>query len=421
MSPRGLRSEMKEHGDARLRVLLVGDFLPPVGGGMEQHLERLATALVERGHLVEVHVAGPRERNRASPFAVTVAGTVAGRLPVLFRDRDRPFPPPWPDPVFERSLARTIARFRPNIVHAHGWSVFSTAPVTRRRGIPLVVTLHDYGLLCPLRTLMRGTTQCTEGAGRGCASCPDETQGVIRRVALASGLRLARPRSVAAYIAVSEAVQNQYRVHGVEPVPVVIENFVAADDQAPSPVPADGPVLFVGSDAKVKGLDLLLRACRHSAWPSAREVRVVGVARIPDAPTWVRCFGRLDGETLWSHYRAASVVVVPSIWEEPGPLVAMEAMTFGRPVIGSEIGGMRRMIVSGVTGCLVPPGDALALGRAIDELMVSPARLRSMGEAARAAAAGFTVGAVVPRIERLYGDVLGRSASEGSPANPATP
>jgi len=110
---------------------------------------------------------------------------------------------------------------------------------------------------------------------------------------------------------------------------------------------------------------------------------------------------------------ACAVGVVPSIWPEPFPQVAMEAMGARKAVVVSAVGGLPDMVIEGETGLLVPPGDPEALRLALRELLLDPARRTRMGEAGHERARLFTVGVVADRIEQLYYDICGK-------ANPVT-
>ena len=97
--------------------------------------------------------------------------------------------------------------------------------------------------------------------------------------------------------------------------------------------------------------------------------------------------------------------IVPSILPEACASVVIEAMTMGKPVVGTAVGGTPDLIDHGRNGLLVQPGDAQALCRAMRDLLEQPGLRARMGEAAALKAKGLTASAVVPRIERTYAEV----------------
>jgi len=90
-----------------------------------------------------------------------------------------------------------------------------------------------------------------------------------------------------------------------------------------------------------------------------------------------------DIEDVAAATAALDIAVMPSVVPEPFGNVVMEAMCLGKPVVASSNGGGREQIEEGVTGFLVPPGDADALARALATLLADPERARAMGEAGR--------------------------------------
>jgi glycosyltransferase involved in cell wall biosynthesis len=154
------------------------------------------------------------------------------------------------------------------------------------------------------------------------------------------------------------------------------------------------------------------------------RLRIVGDAAL-DLGTGPRRYGRGQGEVdfvgpiasraaLSVHYGEASVVVVPSIWGDPSPLVRLEAMAHGRPVVVFDSGGVGSVIEHEVTGILVARGDVHALARALDELLADAARARRMGRAARRKVErAFTrrrhAESMIGSLEQLRGGAPGRA------------
>jgi glycosyltransferase involved in cell wall biosynthesis len=85
----------------------------------------------------------------------------------------------------------------------------------------------------------------------------------------------------------------------------------------------------------------------------------------------------------WSLYAVASVVVLPSIGHEDFPIVILEAMAAGRPVVATRVAGIPDQVVDGVTGRLVPPRDPAALAAAVTDVIDNPGQGEKMGAAGR--------------------------------------
>jgi D-inositol-3-phosphate glycosyltransferase len=151
----------------------------------------------------------------------------------------------------------------------------------------------------------------------------------------------------------------------------------------------DAPVvLYVGRIAPIKGLETLLDAVAHLRARGA-TFRLLIVGGEADEPTegheaeirqrvdrlglrdTVRFVGAQPQEALRDYYVAADVTVLPSYYESFG-MVALEAMACGSPVIGSRVGGLATTVRDGVTGFLVPDGNALALAERVEAVIGDP-------------------------------------------------
>jgi glycosyltransferase involved in cell wall biosynthesis len=166
-----------------------------------------------------------------------------------------------------------------------------------------------------------------------------------------------------------------------------------------------------------KGLEVLLAAAPAvlAAHPRARFA-VVG-----DGPARAEleagaAAGGVGEAVAWTGFRrdvpallaAADLFVLPSL-DDAFPTAILEAMAAGLPVVATRAGGIPEIVDDGATGLLVPPGDAAALARAISTLLADPAARKSLGEAGRRRAGErFSTAAWLGRLERVYGEALGR-------------
>jgi glycosyltransferase involved in cell wall biosynthesis len=386
-----------------MKILLASDFFPPSPGGLEAHVQRLANALIRREHEVAVVTCTAQPDPLPGSAAIVPAMTVLGRAPQLFLEGGRPYPPPFPDVSFRRTVSLLADRWQPDVIHAHGWCAFScywpSAP-------PLVVTLHDHGLRCPKKTLIREGAECVSGRGMRCITCAG-AQSIAKRLPLTAVMTQSVPRLVAhtsRFLAVSRSVAQRVAEVGITaPAVEVVPNFLDIDD-LPRDAPADAAtILFVGPDSQHKGRSVLINAFRHLPSGQARLV-LVGSDTPVDVPG-VSTLGYLRNAALREQYQKASVVVVPSVWPEPCPTVVLEAMAHGRPVVGSRIGGIPDLVEDGLSGLLVRPNDPRALADALLRILTDHDLRHRLARGARARAEQFSTAAVVPRIEQVYASI----------------
>ena len=109
-----------------------------------------------------------------------------------------------------------------------------------------------------------------------------------------------------------------------------------------------------------------------------------------------------------AHLRLMSVLVIPSTWQEPFPLAALEAFGAGRPVIASRIGGLPEAVIDGYNGILIPPGDVDALAKAIMRLAKNSELTTTLGRNALAASKRFSIEAHTSQLEKIYRDAAGQ-------------
>jgi glycosyltransferase involved in cell wall biosynthesis len=164
-------------------------------------------------------------------------------------------------------------------------------------------------------------------------------------------------------------------------------------------------VLFVGKLSPGKGTEDFLAAAEdvHRRHPDALFVLVGdGQVAVPEAP-WVRRLGRLANADVLALYAGADIVVVPSVIPDALSRVVLEAMTAGRPVIGTNVGGTPELIAHDETGLLVERHDRKALAAAITRLLDDPALAERLGAAARRRVeTRFSADASVDRLVALY-------------------
>ena len=197
-------------------------------------------------------------------------------------------------------------------------------------------------------------------------------------------------------------------------------------------------VLFVGRLVERKGVKHLVEAVRRM--PAELGARLVIIGDGPERAalergirdsglgTRVETRGRVSDEELRATYASSDVLVLPSILDARGDteglgVVLLEAMSYGVPVVASDIGGITDIVEHDTSGLLVPPGDPAALAQALERLARDPAlasRLGSVGE--RRVRSAFGWPEIMAKWQRLYGALARTQTDTASGAVPgATP
>jgi len=405
---------------------MVSDFYLPTIGGTERAIADLSQELRQRGHTVVIVTLW----QDGLPFYEEIDGLtvyrlrgLAQRLPLLYTQPRKRYHPPFPDPGVTHELASLIAHVQPDVVHGHSWALLSALPICRARRIATVLTLHDYALLCPKKTMLYADARpCTTGLGWDCLRCAPTMYGRPRGLAVTAGLALGHKgvAGIGRFIAISSHVAGAHTRTGLLDAARVdtVPNFVRDDvlrDTRPRRLPGlpDAYILFVGALGRHKGLHLLLDAYAGLA----RDIALVLVGpACPDTPTvlplGVIAIGDRAHDDVIAAIDGCRFLVSPALWPEPFGLVLIEAMARGKAVVASRAGGPIEIVREGETGLLVPPGDTEALARALRLLVDNPHLATRMGRAgATRCAASFSAAAAVPRIEAVYEDAYrGRRA-----------
>lgn len=408
-----------------MRILMLTQFYPPVIGGEERHVVNLSSALAARGH--DVSVATLRHHN-LSEFEVErgvrlhrVRGSMQ-RIGMLFSEDSRQYAPPFPDPEALGALRRIIRDERPDIVHAHNWMVHSFTPLKAWSKAKLVMTLHDYSLVCVQKRLMRRNTPCTGPGLTKCLGCAGEFYGPAKGwpTTLANSFWAGRERrAVDMFFPVSQATANGNQLDKYNLPYRVMPNFmpdhidIRDDDNDPllSQLPKGDFLLFVGDVTHDKGAGALLQA--YAELNTQVPLVLIGRPFLPNLskrlPQNVLLMGAWPHEAVMGAWKRCTIGLVPSIVAETFGIVALEAMSMGKPVIATRSGGLADVVVDGETGLLVAPGDPHDLREAMQSLLDNVEQREHMGVLAKQHVVKFQAQSVVSDFEQAYQNLLDMS------------
>ncbi len=347
-------------------------------GGTEEYIRHCAAELVQRGH----------------------------RVSLLYEKRS-----PIQDPAWDRLLPRATAAPLPastahrahllqellraaggGVVFVHNLSDSSFLQDTRAVNLPIVRFIQDFRPVClhVSRVLPATRRNCGRALGSGCLArgcflgAAPSRRVPLRWNSLRRKLRERANAQAASRIIVASQFMRQVLLdNGFDAGRISVLPLFCSLPSPLSPAPYPNPfrLLFLGQLERYKGLHFLLAAMRDL--PEDICLTVAGTGRLAAqcahlARRWniehrVEFLGWMPRDKLPAVLSSGSVLVMPSVWNEPFGMVGLEAMAFGRPVIGSAVGGVSEWLAHNRTGLLVQP-------RSVPDLVQAIGRLYSDGQ-----------------------------------------
>jgi glycosyltransferase involved in cell wall biosynthesis len=295
---------------------------------------------------------------------------------------------------------RLIESFRPDVLHAHKlYPQLSVSPivVAQKHDVPIVQTVHDYEFISASPIDHRGRRYDYDEELR--------TYRILNSV-LFEIKRHTHVSRVTRWISVSRAVASRYMSNGpfqMETLP----NFVPRESSGPiSGYQTRSGVLFLGRLTSEKGVRHVVELAKRAPdlpvfiagdGPLANEVRGAD-----ESISNLEYLGPLDSDEVQIRLRSVRVVAMPSMWQEPGPLVALEAMAAGTPIVAYASGGLAEYVRDACAGVVVPP-NVDALIAAVVDMHDGPQRWSELSKcASKAIEERHSTAGYVEQLERIY-------------------
>ena len=298
-----------------------------------------------------------------------------------------------------RTVRKILREKRFDILHVQNFFPLLSPSVyyaARAEGVPVVQTLHNYRLMCPVGTFSRN--------GRACEDCMHQVfpwSSIVNKCYRDSAMGSAAVgmmtkvnsligtwrTKVDAYIALTEFMREKFREGGFPENKLYVKpNFLDPD---PGIGACDGGfALFAGRLVPEKGISTLLRAWEQldgkmtlkiaGAGPMEPEVREAA-SRLRS----IEYIGLQPNTEVLRLMGSASLFLLPTEQYEGHPRSTVEAFARGLPVVASRLGSLVEMIEDGESGILFTPGDAQDLATRISRVLSHPERLAQIGRAGR--------------------------------------
>jgi glycosyltransferase involved in cell wall biosynthesis len=291
-------------------------------------------------------------------------------------------------------LARVIAEFRPAVVHVHNFFPLLSPSVydaCRAAGVAVVQTLHNYRTICPGSLLSRDGHPCEDcigaspyqGALHGCYRGSRIGSLAVARMVDTHRRRGTWSNKVDRFIALSAFSKTKFVAAGFPANRIMVKpNF--SEDRLTVGSAVRAGALFVGRLSPEKGIGTMLRA-----WDALEVMlRVVGDGPLYEliekaAGSSIVALGRKSSAEVALEMAQAAFLILPSAWPENCPMVIIEALCQGLPVIASRIPALAELIEEGATGLLFKQEDADDLATKVRWAHQHIEAMRIMGANAR--------------------------------------
>jgi glycosyltransferase involved in cell wall biosynthesis len=330
-----------------------------------------------------------------------------------------------------RRIERILQEFKPDLLHAHGVSLsLSPSPfsVAKRLGIPILMTIHDFNYLCPRKWMIdRDGKACRYGFGPRCliSNCRSSRDGrrylpyhMIRWLKIGLHRFLIR-RSVDLFICPSRKLYSETREKWTVESVYYLANFISPDfDETPEITSPN--LLFVGRLSREKGVDCLLKAFADVikivpetiltiVGDGPEKYRLERLSNDLKINEFVQFAGEVEHQQVHEYYKKSAICILPSLWMENCPIAGLEALSHGRPLVGSEIGGIPDLVEHGRNGYLFQTNQHRELAGYLVDLLDKPELIVEFGRSSRSLfEKSFTESIHMDRLLKLYQESIRR-------------
>ena len=297
------------------------------------------------------------------------------------------------------SMQRLLNDTKVDIAHFHiyhGKLTTSILSSLKKVGVPIIQTLHDYKLTCPIATHLSNDEICEACEGRHFwRALPKRcNRGSLARTALSAtesyvSRFFGSVDQFDHFISVSHFLRKKMIQHGIPENKIsMVHNFTDVSDIVPNFAGGEY-VLYFGRVDRSKGILTLIQAAMSlKQLPLYIAGEGEAMAEAQQIVEENRCehihfLGFKQGDELRELILNSLCTVLPSEWYENCPMAVLESFAYGKPVIGANIGGIPELIEDGIDGFLVPPGESERLRDRLLWMCEHKTEVIEMGQAAR--------------------------------------
>ena len=390
----------------KLKILIINDKGFPFGG-VEERVLNQKRELMRRGHVVRIFSSNfdyGKENFSDYRFSGFNEKSIIKWFNQIFNLRS----------YFK--LKEILKEFKPDIIHIFNiYYQVSSSVLKCLKNIPTTMSICSYEMICPRGVVPASSVKCNYKFGKQCLKCIGSFKGYYYEKAKQKIYKIFL-NNVDVFIAPSKNTKKNFKKQDfINSEIVTILNGIVLFKY--NEVKDTKKILYVGRLSKEKGVEYLLKAMPLiiKEIPTV-HLNIVGngdekhrleiLTKELNLEKSVAFIGSISHSEVEKYYKKANIVIVTSIWPEPFGLIGPEAMSVGRPVIGTKVGGIPEWLEDGRTGFLVEPKNSKDIANKIIKLFENQKLLKIMGKRAYIKSAQFSIEEYVKNLERLYEKIL---------------
>lgn len=374
---------------------MVNDYRYAIGGA-EVYMYSLKQALEDEGHSVEVFASNVTKQEYIRKQHHTTIGELLKRI--------------W-NSEQQKKFQKVYSQFQPDCIHIHSFfNELSPSFLSAIGNTPCVMTLHDERIAVAVTSQQaRNGIKCNTPLCAGCVHCVGFKGMVFERVRrFVQSLVIGK---VKLFIVPSMFLYKRILQYtSIRPLQQLYNGFQLLESK---PLTFSKNIVFIGRLSEEKGVGVLIQAMKqvHKEIPDA-TLSIVGIGE--ELLTLTELTKKLSLEKVVTFYNEvphnkvagfiykADIVCLPSTYPDNLPTVCIEAMSAGRPIVASRIGGLPELVENTETGILVEPGNAEALAKALVQLLPDKKTLHRFAEHAVKKSVKFEMNHHLKEIITIY-------------------
>lgn len=401
-----------------MRILLVNKF-HWMKGGSETYYFGLGKMLKEHGHEVAYFSMEDEKNIKTGEKEYFVEASdmnsknITKALSVIYNKKNK------------KKMEEALDDFKPDIVHLNNFQRQLSASIIEpcvKRNIPIVFTAHDAQAVCPAITMMDKNKnvcdRCLKGKYKNCTKNKCVKDSTLKSILGAVEGRYYRKHKIYTnkinyIITPSEFLRKIFINDGISEDKVkAIHNFVDMEDTDLTSKVGDY-ALFVGRISKEKGIMNLLKAFKnvngilYIAGDGPEKEEVIKYIKENKMDKKVKLLGFLNKQEVINYVKNSRFVVLPSICNENCPYSIIEALTLGKPVIASKVGGVPELVKAEENGLVYKYDDIEDLTNKLNRLFEDDKLVKEYSKNAKDSSKEYSVDSYYEKLINIYEKIKG--------------